>query len=84
MCSTIAVFGGAFNPPGRHHRAIAEALSRQFDRVVVVPSGPRPDKPSMQDVEPIHRAAMADMAFRGLANVRVDLFDLEEGTFTRS
>ncbi|HNU01441.1 MAG: NAD(+)/NADH kinase [Acidobacteria bacterium] len=84
MCPTIAVFGGAFNPPGQHHRAIAEALSRQFDRVVVVPSGPRPDKPSMQDVEPIHRAAMADMAFRGLANVRVDLFDLEEGTFTRN
>lgn len=84
MSSTLAVFGGAFNPPGLHHRAIAEVLGRHFDRVVVVPSGPRPDKPSMQDVETIHRAAMADLAFRGLSNVRVDLFDLEGGTFTRT
>jgi NAD+ kinase len=80
----IAVFGGSFNPPGKHHRAIAERLSRQFDEVIVVPCGPRPDKPMTNDVEPIHRAAMVDLCFRGLPNVRVELFDLEASTFTRT
>lgn len=84
MSSRIALFGGSFNPPGLHHRAIAEALIHHFDRVVVVPSGPRPDKPAASDVETIHRAAMADLAFRGLTRLRVDLFDLEQASFTRT
>lgn len=84
MERTVAVFGGSFNPPGTHHRAIAQELSRHFDLVVVVPSGPRPDKPATDDVEPVHRAAMADLAFRDLPGVRVDLFDLEQSTFTRT
>jgi len=84
MSRRIAVFGGSFNPPGLHHRAIAEELARHFDQVVVVPCGPRPDKATTNDVEAIHRAAMADLTFGGLASVRVDLFDLEEDSFTRT
>lgn len=84
MTTRIAVFGGSFNPPSLHHRELVEALLRQFDRVIVVPHGPRPDKPTTNDVEPIHRAVMNDLAFRGLANVRVELFDLEGLTFTRT
>ena len=80
----LAIFGGSFNPPGRHHRQIAEELSRHFERVVVVPCGPRDDKPKTSDLEAIHRAAMVDMNFRGLPKVRVDLFDLEANTFTRT
>jgi NAD kinase len=80
----IALFGGSFNPPGLHHRAVAEVLSGEFDEVVVVPCGPRPDKPVTNDVEPYYRAAMVDMAFRGMAHVRVELFDLEAATFTRN
>lgn len=80
----IAVFGGSFNPPGLHHRRIAELLALHFDEVVVVPCGPRPDKDTTNDIDPIHRAAMADIAFRDIPNVRVDLFDLEQQTFTRT
>lgn len=80
----IALYGGSFNPPGIHHRLIAEALSRDFDEVLIVPCGPRPDKPVTNDVEPIFRAAMVDMTFQGMPRVRVDLFDLESPTFTRS
>ena len=80
----IALFGGSFNPPGQHHRLIAEALVRHFDEVIVVPCGPRPDKPATNDVDPVHRAALADIAFRGLPNARVELFDLELATFTRT
>src|SRR3982751_986338 len=82
MSRTIAVYGGTFNPPGLHHRRIVQELRRHFDHVVVVPCGPRPDKPC--DVEPVFRAAMADLAFRGIDGVEVDLFDLEQATFTRT
>lgn len=81
---TIAVFGGSFNPPGLHHKKIAEELTHHFDEVLVVPCGPRPDKQSTSDVEPIYRAAMTDLTFRGMERVHVELFDLEKASFTRT
>jgi nicotinate (nicotinamide) nucleotide adenylyltransferase len=84
MPRRIAVFGGSFNPPGSHHVAIAEALSREFDLVMVVPCGPRPDKLETNEIDPVFRAAMADLAFGHLPKCEVDLFDLEHTTFTRS
>lgn len=82
MSHTVAVFGGSFNPPGTHHRRIVEALSERFDEVLVVPCGPRPDKSTATSIDPVHRAAMVDTAFRGFDKVTVDLFDLEQATFT--
>ncbi len=86
MPKRIALFGGSFNPPGLHHRAIAQELASCgfFDAVVVVPCGPRPDKPTTNDVAPIHRATMCDLTFAGLQKTRVELFDLEQATFTRT
>jgi NAD kinase/nicotinic acid mononucleotide adenylyltransferase len=84
MTRHIAIFGGSFNPPGRHHREIAARLAAQFDEVIVVPCGPRPDKPATSDLDPIHRAALVDIAFRDLERVYVDLSDLENATYTRS
>jgi len=82
MRPKIAIFGGSFNPPGIHHRGVAEALVPHFDKIIVVPCGPRPDKQATNDVEPWHRAALADITFRGLPKVEVDLFDLELSSFT--
>jgi len=82
MAKSIAVFGGTFSPPGIHHRHIVESLAKCFSTVVVVPCGPRPDKPN--DIDPVYRAAMADIAFKDIPNVEVDLFDLEQATFTRT
>ncbi len=84
MSKEIALFGGSFNPPGIHHRRIAESLSKQFDEVIIVPCGPRPDKLTTNDIAPLYRSIMADIGFRGLPNVRVELFDLEQATFTRT
>lgn len=84
MRKTVAIFGGSFDPPGVHHCYIAKELAKHFDKVIVVPCGPRPDKASTNDVDPIHRAAMVDLTFRGLKNVSVELFDLENATFTRT
>jgi NAD kinase/nicotinic acid mononucleotide adenylyltransferase len=80
----IALYGGSFNPPGRHHVEVARALSGRFDRVQVLPCGPRPDKRDHDGVGPVFRAAMADIAFRGLPGVEVDLSDLEGAVFTRN
>ncbi len=80
----VAIFGGSFNPPGLHHRRIVEELaaSHQFDEVLVIPCGGRPDKPSVNDVAPIHRAAMVDLTFGNIPGVNVLLFDLEHDTYT--
>lgn len=47
--SEIAIFGGTFDPPTLAHEAIiASCLDRpDMDEVWVMPSGSRPDKPSM-------------------------------------
>lgn len=73
----IALLGGSFDPPGKYHRRLAERLLQSFDRVAVVPYGDRPDG-QQSDTPSVHRATMADMAFRGLDRVTVDLSDLEE------
>jgi len=80
----IAIFGGSFNPPGTHHEQIARYVAQTFDLVVVVPCGTRPDKQTTNDLDPLHRATMVDLAFAGIDKVRVDLFDLENATFTRT
>jgi len=82
MAAKVALFGGSFNPPGTHHRAVAEALAPHFDRIIVIPCGPRPDKPSTYEIEPYHRAALADITFHSLPKVEVDLFDLELASFS--
>ena len=84
MSKKIAIFGGSFNPPGIHHKRIVEMLTRHFDEVIVIPCGPRPDKETTNDVEPIHRAVMADLTFGNMPKVNVMLFDLEQATFTRT
>ncbi len=78
----VALYGGSFNPPGEHHRQTVRALAQHVDRVVVVPCGPRPDKPVTHDVPAIHRATMVDMTFRREPKASVELLDLETGRFT--
>ena len=82
MPQRIALFGGSFNPPGLHHRVIAQRLAREFDQVRVIPCGPRPDKPVTDSVPAVYRAALADLTFGGMPGISVDLFDLEQATFT--
>jgi NAD kinase len=79
MRPKIAIFGDSFNPSGTHHRAVAEALVPHFDKIIVVPCDTRPDALTTYDVEPWHRAALADITFRGMPKVEVDLLDLEQG-----
>ena len=82
MSSTrLAVYCNNFDPPTLHHRFIATELARQFDRVVMTPTGPRPRVSPIPDSRPISRATMTDLNFRGIPRVEVDLTDLEANRF---
>ena len=63
-----AIFGGSFNPPGLHHRALAALLLANFDRVLVVPCGFRPDKAgtTWTWLAPAIRQEMIRLTFAGL------------------
>lgn len=78
----IAIYGGSFNPPGKHHRQIVERLAREFDKVIVFPCGPRKDKTSVSEVESAHRKNLIQLAFTDIEKVELDFHDLDEGTFT--
>lgn len=85
MAKKIAVFGGSFNPPGAHHRAMVPPLVQCFDEVRIVPCGLRPDKPSTGYIIPAHRKELAHLAFADISpRVVIDDFDLENDTFTRT
>ena len=80
--SRIAVLGTNGDPPGIFLRHIASTIAGrpEIDRVVVIPCGPRPGERRRTD--DTDRALMADLTFAGLANVEVDLSDLEQSSFT--
>ncbi len=79
----VAVFTGSFDPPTTYHRRAAMALrGHGFDEVIVRPAGPRCDSPDIEHAKPIHRAVMADLAFRNLPGVIVDLSDVDDAVFT--
>lgn len=78
----IAVFGGSFNPPGLHHREIVERLSQEFDLVLVIPCGFRPDKAAAKQVSAEQRKEMIRLTFSEMEKVEVLYFDLEAGVFT--
>lgn len=81
----LALFGGSFNPPTTAHFGIVEELLRRFDRVVVIPCGIRPDKPSTEEVSLADRCELARIAFAGVSpRLALDLTDLEQGIFTRT
>ena len=69
----IGVFGGAFDPPHRAHRALAEAALAQFDldELRILPTGQAWHK--QRSLTPAaHRVAMTERAFADLPRVCVD------------
>ena len=82
MIKGFAIFGGSFDPIGSNHVEIIRRAAQEFEKVIVVPCGPRPDKLTVNDIDPVHRATMIDIALRGIENVEADFFDLENDTFT--
>lgn len=81
MGKKIAIFGGKFDPPGMHHLLVPRYLNLlSFDEIIIVPSGPRPDRPEL--VHPVERAVMVGLTFVNISCVCFDFFDLAEERFT--
>lgn len=78
----IAIYGGSFNPPGKHHHQIVEGLAQRFDKVIVFPCGYRKDKVSVGEVELSHRKNLVSLTFSGMEKVEIDFFDLDKEIFT--
>jgi nicotinate-nucleotide adenylyltransferase len=76
---TVAVFGGAFDPPHLGHVALVRAALEHlgFERVLVVPAGDPPHKavPTPAEI----RARLAELAFAGVAGVEISSIELEPG-----
>lgn len=67
------MFGGAFDPPHRAHRALAEAALDQLglDLLLIIPTGQAWHKSRGLTLAG-HRLAMCELAFAGLPGVRID------------
>ena len=69
----VGLFGGAFDPPHRIHRVLAETAISQLalDVLHIVPTGTAWHK--QRTLSPaVHRLAMCEAAFSGLPGVRID------------
>ncbi|MGL4420564.1 MAG: hypothetical protein ACRCZF_07860, partial [Gemmataceae bacterium] len=73
----LAVLTGSADPPGDSHREVAEHLARLYGAAVIVPCSLITEAPS--ELHSWHRATMADLTFRGLERVHVELGELETG-----
>ncbi len=83
----IAILGGSFDPAGLHHLTIVKEVLKLdfFDKIIILPCGPRPDKKSVEDIDPVYRAAMLEITFRDLQDkIVIELNDLEKDVFTRT
>ncbi|MCB2018876.1 MAG: nicotinate (nicotinamide) nucleotide adenylyltransferase [Hydrogenophaga sp.] len=77
----IGVFGGAFDPPHRAHRLLAEAAIRDLalDRLLILPTGEAWHKSRPLSLA-THRVAMCQMAFGDLHRVLVDEREIRRAT----
>ena len=82
MKKQIAIFGGSFNPPCKHHLEIIRNLKDQFERVIIFPCGIRQDKQSTQAISEMHRQHMLGIAISGMGGIIIDFHDLEKKSFT--
>ncbi|HAM88432.1 MAG: putative nicotinate-nucleotide adenylyltransferase [Candidatus Falkowbacteria bacterium GW2011_GWC2_38_22] len=85
MLQGIILVGGSFDPPGNHHVQVLERICNRFNnaRIIVVPCGPRKDKPSQgttldQRIEMVY-SAFGQLEEDGL--IEIDVYDLEKNCF---
>ncbi|MFP5465922.1 MAG: nicotinate (nicotinamide) nucleotide adenylyltransferase [Gammaproteobacteria bacterium] len=76
----IGLYGGAFDPPHRAHRVLAEAALGQLslDRLLILPTGQAWHK-ARQLTAADHRLAMCQLAFGDMPGVTVDDREMHRG-----
>jgi nicotinic acid mononucleotide adenylyltransferase len=78
----VCVYGGNFWPPGRHHRLIAESLSKLCDTLVIFPSGNRTDRSNASGFNPTHKRELVKLNFSNIPGSVLDFTDLSHPNFT--
>jgi NAD+ kinase len=78
----VPIYGGSFNPPGLHHRLIAEAVASFFGRLTIIPCGFRKDKPDALAVSRMDRKDLVALNFAGIPGVEICYDDLDDDVFT--
>lgn len=78
----LVIYGGGFNPPGNHHRKIAEALLEVFAGLIIMPCGAYSYKDSIKLVTNGDREMLVRLGFEGLPRTEFDLTDLASGKFS--
>lgn len=75
----VAIMRGSFDPPTSGQVELAQnLLSSGFEAVVVCPISKQQLSGRVEHAEPVHRAAMVDLAFGGRPRIHVDLSALDE------
>jgi nicotinate-nucleotide adenylyltransferase len=80
----VLLFGGAFHPPHRAHRALLAAALEQLaphgvTRAIVLPAGRHPFKPGADLAPGPARLELCRLAFAGLPGVEVSDHELQPG-----
>src|SRR6185295_7935878 len=78
----LPLLGGSFDPVHKDHRRAALVAVQKYNRVKIVPCGPRSDKCTVKRINPVHRAAMLQLGLGDIAGVEFDFSDLENDHFT--
>ena len=79
---SLAIYGGRFNPPGLHHRRIAEAVLGHFNHLYIAPCGLYGHKVNDVTVNNSILKQMIQLGFEGLPEVEFDFSDLDFSRFT--
>ena len=77
---TVALYGGAFDPPHLGHEAVLAAACAAYGRVVLMPSAEPPHK-ALAALTPgdAHRLAMTALLAEGFGNAEVSDFEISRG-----
>ena len=77
----IGVFGGTFSPVHNGHVEAAKRFMEQMrlDYLFVIPAAIPPHKQQKEDVDPIHRLRMCELAFANMDGVVVTDMEIRRG-----
>ena len=78
--SSLAFYGGSFNPPTIAHEAIVDHLvdECQFSQALVKPCGTRKDKPELESTLPKRRLLVKEKLSRPHQNYHLDLSAMDQ------
>lgn len=83
-CPRIGVFGGTFDPVHVGHLIMAEIFryALRLERVVFLPAGRPPHKPTQELVEDEHRLRMLELSLEGAPHFAISTIDIQRAGYS--